>query len=443
MTGLRKIPNSIETEQVVLGSFLSNYEIFIEVSAKIKHDFFYNLTHRLIFQAISELLDNSITPDPISVFNHIKANSPDVEIELQYLLDLSEIALMGNMEHYLEILKERYILRELIAFGHSISEVGYNPNGQTLNAIFDGISTKYNNINSLLINKQKPYIVLKEAVFDYITQIQAQSQSQKVVGVMTGLQEIDNITGGLMPGELIIVAGRPGMGKTAFALSIAENVSIVQKRSSLIFSLEMTTNQITGRIISLSERINSRDLRSADLTHDDMEKLYVFSSRIKDAPLFITYSAGVNVNDIKNYSRKVKSENEALDLIIIDYVQIISSHRNVQNRAQELAEISRQLKVLALELDVPIMVLSQLNRDVESRSDKRPNIADLRESGALEQDADVIMLLYRDEYYNSKSTDIGMVEVNIAKNRNGVTQVSKLSFEKDYTKFSNLFTFPE
>lgn len=438
MTGLRKIPHSIETEQVILGSFLSNYESFIEVSTKINQDYFYNLTHKLVFQSISELLNNSVTPDPISVYNQIKSNNPDAEIDVQYLMDLSEIALMGNMDHYIEILKERYILRELIAFGHNISEIGYNPNGQSLASIFDGISTKYNNINSLLINKQKPYIILKEAVFNYITQIQTQSQSQKSAGVMTGLQEIDDITGGLMPGELIIVAGRPGMGKTAFALSIAENVSIVQKRSSLIFSLEMTTNQITGRIISLSERINSRDLRSADLTHDDMEKLYIFSSRIKDAPLFITYSAGVNINDIKNYSRKVKSENESLDLIIIDYVQIISSHRNVQNRAQELAEISRQLKVLALELDVPIIVLSQLNRDVESRSDKRPNIADLRESGALEQDADVIMLLYRDEYYNSKSTDIGMVEVNIAKNRNGVTQVSKLSFEKDYTKFSNL-----
>jgi replicative DNA helicase len=320
--------------------------------------------------------------------------------------------------------------------------LGFNGlNDREIEVLLDEAEQKIFSIkNSNTTNRQ--FLDLKELLSNTVEKIISmanRTDKNAVTGIATHYYDLDVNTSGLQRGELIIIAGRPGMGKTSFALNIAENVAIKNKLAVVVFSLEMTGEQLVQRLISANAKVDQSSIKRGDLTNEEMDNIYLSINELRDAPIHIAESSGINVIDMRARARRLKDQLGDLGLIVIDYVQIMSAIREGKNsnRAQELADISRSLKALALELNVPIILLSQLNRDVEARQDKRPNIADLRESGALEQDADIILLIYRDEYYNPDSKDRGLAEINIAKNRSGSTGIIKLAFIGKYTKFEN------
>jgi replicative DNA helicase len=334
-------------------------------------------------------------------------------------------------------------LRELISASNAIADNAYAPQGRNIDQLLDESEQKIFNIKDLN-SSNKQFAEFKNLLDEVIAKMMEAAQREDkdgVTGVATHYTELDSYTSGLQRGELIIIAGRPGMGKTSFALNIAENIALKNKMPVAIFSLEMPGVQLVQRMLSSCARVDQSVMKRGDVTHDDMDKIFVAMNELKTAPIHIADASGINVIDLRARARRLCDRVGKLGVIVIDYVQImpgIHSGSN-SNRAQEIAEISRSLKTLALELDVPIILLSQLNREVESRTDKRPNISDLRESGALEQDADIILLLYRDDYYNREdSKEKGLAEVNIAKNRSGSTGTIKLAFLNQYTRFENL-----
>ena len=443
MTILKTLPHSVEAEQMILGGILVDEESFINVAGLLHEGHFYRKEHQLLFHHIVKLKSQRRNVDALTV-----ADSLEQSKELEYvggheyingLVDAT--ASSGNIRSYAEIVKERYILRELIRASSDISDMAYLPNGRDVDLLLDESEQKIFSIKDLnTTNKQFADLrELLDKVLERTIQMSQRPDKNAVTGIATHYYQLDEHTSGLQRGELIIVAGRPGMGKTAFALNIAENVAIKNKLAVAVFSLEMTGEQLVQRLWSSAARVDHSAIKRGDLSHDEMDSLLLALNELRSAQIHIAESPGINVIDLRARVRRLKDQVGDLGLIIIDYVQIMSgmnANRN-SNRAQEVADISRSLKALALELSVPIVLLSQLNREVESRQDKRPNIADLRESGALEQDADIILLLYRDDYYDPDSKDKGLAEVNIAKNRSGSTGVVKLTFIGKCTRFEN------
>ena len=442
---LKTPPHSLEAEQMILGAILLDEDAYDNVAGVIHAGHYYRKEHQLIYQHVIKLKTLSRNVDALTVADSLaQTNELEFVGGYEYINNIVEsTAGASNIRTYAEIVRERYILRELIKVGTGIADTAYAPQGRNIDIILDESEQKIFNIKDL--NKtNKQFAEFKQLLDEVIERIIVMSQREDknaVTGIATHYHKLDEMTSGLQRGELVIIAGRPGMGKTSFALNIAENVAIRNKLPVAVFSLEMPGVQLVQRMLSSYARVDQSSMKRGDLTYDDMDKLYLALNDLKNAPIHIAETGGINVIDLRARVRRLREQVGDLGLIVIDYVQIMSGmsegSRN-SNRAQEIADISRSLKTLALELNVPIILLSQLNRDVESRQDKRPNISDLRESGALEQDADIILLLYRDDYYNEDSKEKGLAEVNIAKNRSGSTGTIKLAFLNKYTRFENL-----
>ena len=439
---MNNLPHSIEAEQMLLGCILFDESCFINLIGIIKDCYFYRKEHQCIFYHMLLLHDKKMNIDAITLNNSLNlTHELDFVGGIDYINNLVDaIQIIGNLESYARIIYETYILRELIQVSSEIAEQAYNPHGMDINLILDNCEQKIFKIKNINFNNKQFSDfknLLYEVIGDTLNRV-SNHDSTNLLGVSTYYYELDKYLFGLQNGQLIIIAGRPGMGKTAFALNIAENIAINKQLPVAIFSLEMTEKQLVTRLISSKSGICANDIMRGTINYTESNRLQETLEILKDAPINIIESSGINALDVRSKARRFKNKMGNLSLIVIDYVQIMSSVTNNRNynNAQEIAEISRSLKSLALELNVPIILLSQLNREVENRQDKRPNIADLRASGALEQDADVILLLYRDNYYNSNNYS-NIAEINIAKNRNGSTGVIELEFNAKCTRFDN------
>jgi replicative DNA helicase len=440
---LKTPPHSVEAEQMILGCILVDEDSYTNVAGVLHEAHFYRKEHQIIFHHVVKLKSFNRNVDALTIANSLEQNNElDYVGGHEYINNLVEAtASSANIKSYAEIVRERYVLRELVSAGSSIAETAYSPAGRDIDAILDEAEQKIFSIKDLNThNKQFADLrILLESVLERVIKMSQREDKNAVTGIATHYTQLDEYTSGLQRGELIIIAGRPGMGKTSFALNIAENIALKNKLPVAVFSLEMTGEQLVQRLLSSCARVDQTSIKRGDLTYDDMDKLYLAMHDLKGAPIYIAETPGINVIDLRARIRRLRDQIGDMGCIVIDYVQIMSGLGNGRNsnRAQEIADISRSLKALALELNVPVILLSQLNREVESRQDKRPNIADLRESGALEQDADIILLLYRDNYYDPDSKEGNLAEVNIAKNRSGSTGVVKLAFINKCTRFEN------
>lgn len=445
LANLKTPPHSIEAEQFLIGGVLLDENAYDYIAGALFAKHFYRKEHQIIYEHIVKLRSENKNADAVTVAESLKLNNQlDYVGGIEYLYNLVDSTVSAaNVTSYAEIIRERFILRELISASNIIADAAYSPQGRNVDQLLDEAEQKIFNIKDLN-SSNKQFAEFRELLEEVVTKMMEAAQnpnSDGITGVATHYTELDNYTSGLQRGELIIIAGRPGMGKTSFALNMAENIAIQNKLPVAVFSLEMPGIQLVQRMLSSRARVDSGAMKRGDLSHDEIDKICVAMNELRSAPIHIAETSGINVIDLRARARRLSDRVGKLGLIVIDYVQIMSGINSgpSSNRAQEIAEISRSLKTLALELDVPIILLSQLNRDVESRTDKRPNISDLRESGALEQDADIILLLYRDDYYNrDDSKEKGVAEVNVAKNRSGSTGTIKLAFLSQYTRFENL-----
>ncbi len=440
---LRVPPQSIEAEQSVLGGLLLDNGAWDRAADVVTEADFYRFEHKIIFGAIGALIGASKPADVITVYEHLQmAGKAEDSGGLQYLNALAQsVPSAANMRRYAEIVRERAILRKLIAASDEIATNAFNPQGRAVTQILDEAEGKIFKIGEEgNRNKQgfQSMDVLAVQLIDRVTEL-AENGAEDVTGVRTGFYDMDRNTAGLQPGDLIILAARPSMGKTAFALNIAENVSVNEGLPVVVFSMEMGASQLALRMVGSQGRIDQQHLRTGRLDNDEWGRLTEAVERLSKSSVFIDETPALTGPELRARARRQARQCGQLGLIVIDYLQLMSgSGGDNENRATEIGEISRGLKALAKELNCPVIALSQLNRSVETRPDKRPMMSDLRESGAIEQDADIIMFIYRDEYYNKESKEPGVAEIIIAKQRNGPVGTTKLAFLRQWTKFENL-----
>ena len=440
---LRVPPQSIEAEQSVLGGLLLDNGAWDRAADVVTEGDFYRFEHKIIFGAIGALIGASKPADVITVYEHLQmAGKAEDSGGLSYLNALAQsVPSAANMRRYSEIVRERAILRKLIAASDEIATNAFNPQGRAVTQILDEAEGKIFKIGEEgNRNKQgfQSMDVLAVQLIDRVTEL-AENGAEDVTGVRTGFYDLDRNTAGLQPGDLIILAARPSMGKTAFALNIAENVSVNEGLPVVVFSMEMGASQLALRMVGSQGRIDQQHLRTGRLDNDEWGRLTEAVERLSKSSVFIDETPALTGPELRARARRQARQCGRLGLIVIDYLQLMSgSGSDGENRATEIGEISRGLKALAKELHCPVIALSQLNRSVETRPDKRPMMSDLRESGAIEQDADIIMFIYRDEYYNKESKEPGVAEIIIAKQRNGPVGTTKLAFLRQWTKFENL-----
>jgi len=440
---LRVPPQSIEAEQSVLGGLLLDNGAWDRAADVVTEADFYRFEHKIIFAAIGALIGASKPADVITVYEHLQMAGKAADSGgLQYLNALAQsVPSAANMRRYAEIVRERAILRKLIAASDEIATNAFNPQGRAVTQILDEAEGKIFKIGEEgNRNKQgfQSMDVLAVQLIDRVTEL-AENGAEDVTGVRTGFYDMDRNTAGLQPGDLIILAARPSMGKTAFALNIAENVSVNEGLPVVVFSMEMGAAQLALRMVGSQGRIDQQHLRTGRLDNDEWGRLTEAVERLSKSSVFIDETPALTGPELRARARRQARQCGQLGLIVIDYLQLMSgSGGDNENRATEIGEISRGLKALAKELNCPVIALSQLNRSVETRPDKRPMMSDLRESGAIEQDADIIMFIYRDEYYNKESKEPGVAEIIIAKQRNGPVGTTKLAFLRQWTKFENL-----
>ena len=441
---LRVPPHSVEAEQSVLGGLLLDNLAWDRAAELLTDSDFYRYEHRLIFSAIAALVQHSRPADVITVFEHLQGlGKADDCGGLAYLNALAQsVPSAANMRRYSEIVRERAVLRKLIAASDEIATAAFNREGRNVGQILDEAESKILKIGEEGSRQQQgPQSMdrLVVALLDRVNEL-AETDAGDVTGVRTGYFEMDSMTAGLQKGDLIVLAARPSMGKTAFALNIAEHVSVKEELPVLVFSMEMGASQLALRLVGSLGRINQQNLRTGRLADDEWGRLAEAVDKLGKVQMFIDETAALTVAELRARARRMARQfGGTLGLIIVDYLQLMSgSGGSDENRATELGEISRGLKALAKELQCPVIALSQLNRSVESRTDKRPMMSDLRESGAIEQDADIILFIYRDDYYNKESKEPGVAEILIAKQRNGPVGTVRLAFLKPLTKFDNL-----
>ena len=440
---LRVPPHSIEAEQSVLGGLLLDNEALDRVTDLISESDFYRSEHKLIFQQMSRLLERGKPADVITVSEAIEqAGLTDDTGGLAYLGELAaNTPSAANIRRYAEIVRERAVLRHLVVAGDEIATDALNPLGRDAKELLDTAEQKVFAIAEMGAKTQQGFVHINPLLTQVVERIQElhdRDNPSDITGVPTGFTDLDSKTSGLQPGDLIIVAGRPSMGKTAFALNIAEHVAVDVGLPVAVFSMEMGGTQLAMRLLASIGRLDSHRVRTGRLTDDEWSRLTYALGKLHEAPMHIDETGGMNPTDLRGRARRLKRQVGKLGLIVIDYIQLMGTTRQGENRATEVSEISRSLKALARELEVPIIALSQLSRKVEERTDKRPMMSDLRESGAIEQDADVILMMYREEYYKPDTPDKGMAEVIIGKQRNGPTGVVNLAFLGEYTRFENL-----
>ncbi|MDE2147213.1 MAG: replicative DNA helicase [Burkholderiales bacterium] len=440
---LRVPPHSVEAEQSVLGGLLLDNLAWDRAGDLLTDSDFYRHEHRLIYAAIGALVGQSKPADVITVFEQLQSLGKAADCGgLAYLNALAQsVPSAANLRRYAEIVRERSILRKLIAASDDIATSAFNPAGRQVSTVLDEAESKIFKIGEEGSRQKQGFQGIDKLVVSLIDRVQElhDNGAEEVTGVRTGFYDLDRMTAGLQKGDLLVLAARPSMGKTAFALNIAEHVAVQEGLPVLVFSMEMGASQLALRLVGSLGRINQQNLRTGRLDSGEWERLTDAVERLGQVQLHIDETAALTSAELRARARRMARQFGTLGLIVIDYLQLMSgSSGSDENRATELGEISRGLKALAKELQCPVLALSQLNRSVESRNDKRPMMSDLRESGAIEQDADVIMFIYRDDYYNKDSKEPGVSEIVIAKQRNGPVGTVKLTFLKPLTRFDNL-----
>ena len=444
LESLKLPPNSVEAEQSVLGGLLLENEALYRIADILNQADFHRHDHRLIYSHIAKLIEQNRPADIVTVAESLE-NSAELSSVggIAYLGALAQnTPTAANIRRYAEIVRERSIMRKLVEVGSGIAESAYNPQGRDAQQLLDEAEAKIFQIAESGNRGSQGFVniqTLLPLVADRIDFLYQRENQGSVTGIPTGFDDLDERTSGFQPGDLIIVAGRPSMGKTAFSLNIAENVALDTKKAVAVFSMEMGATQLATRMIGSVGRLDQHRMRNGNLEDEDWVRLTTALGRLNDAPIFIDEGAGLSSFDVRARARRLHRQTGGLGLIVVDYLQLMSgtSGRASENRATEISEISRSLKSLAKELDVPVVALSQLNRSVEQRPDKRPVMSDLRESGAIEQDADLILFIYRDEVYNPDSEDKGTAEIIIAKQRNGPIGRVRLTFLGQHTRFEN------
>ncbi|OGT54485.1 MAG: replicative DNA helicase [Gammaproteobacteria bacterium RIFCSPHIGHO2_12_FULL_42_10] len=432
-------PHSLEAEQSVLGGLMLDSEAWDRIVDRLKESDFYRQDHQLIFRIMRQLAEHSKPIDVLTVSAMLREmNALDVAGGEVYLFELANnTPSAANIAAYADLVRERAILRQLISAAGSITENAFNPEGRSIVELLDQAERSVFAISEQGSRGQGP-VTIKDYLAKTMDRIDTLFHSDSsITGVPTGYHDFDNMTSGLQPSDLVIIAGRPSMGKTTFAMNIAENVAIKNRLPVLIFSMEMAGESIVMRLLSSLCRIDQLRLRTGKLADEDWPRMSSTVSMLSEAPLFIDDTPALSPAEMRARARRLAKEHGKLGLIVVDYLQLMQVPGHNENRTAEISEISRSLKTLAKELSVPVLALSQLNRGLEQRADKRPIMSDLRESGALEQDADLIVFIYRDEVYNENSNDKGTAEILIAKQRNGPIGKVRLTFMGQYTCFEN------
>ena len=435
-------PHSIESEQSVLGGLMLDNNAWEKVADIITDSDFYRQDHRLIYHHICKLIEQNKPADVVTV-----AESLEISAELQNIGGLAYIGAIvqntpsaANIKRYAEIVRERSIMRNLAQVGVQITDSAYNPAGRSAANLLDEAEAKVFEIAEEGARGKEGFIdiqpLLKQVV-ERIELLYSQDNPSNVTGIASGFHDLDQKTSGFQPGDLIIVAGRPSMGKTAFSLNIAEHVALELKKPVAVFSMEMGGAQLAMRLLGSVGKLDQHKVRTGRLEDEDWPKLTHALGKLNEAPIFIDESAALNALELRARARRLYRQYGELGLIVVDYLQLMSSGSQGENRATEISEISRALKGLAKDLRVPVIALSQLNRSLEQRPNKRPVMSDLRESGAIDQDADVILFIYRDEVYNPDSQDKGIAEIIIGKQRNGPIGKIDLTFLGEYTRFES------
>lgn len=431
-------PHDLEAEQAIIGSMLTDRDAVISAIEILKEEDFYREDNKAIYKAILNLYNRAEPIDIITVKSELESMGKFEQVGgLEYLAELPEkVPTTANAMKYIKIVEEKSTLRRLIKTANEIIELGYSPT-EDVEDIMEGAEKKIFNI--MQEKNQKGYAPIKDVLVESFTKLEElYNRKQHITGVPSGFTELDYRTAGFHGSELILIAARPAMGKTAFALNIATNAAVKANVPVAVFSLEMSKEQLVNRILCSESMVDSNKVRTGKLEEDDWTKLAGAIGPLSEAEIFIDDTPGINITEIRAKCRKLKLEKN-IGMVVIDYLQLIQgSNKRGGSREQEISEISRSLKILAKELDVPVIALSQLSRAAEQRPDHRPMLSDLRESGAIEQDADIVMFLYRDDYYNQDSEKKDIAEIIIAKHRGGSTGTVELLWLGSYTKFVNL-----
>jgi len=431
-------PHDLEAEQAIIGSMLTDRDAVISAIEILKEEDFYREDNKAIYTAILNLYNRAEPIDIITVKSELESMGKFEQVGgLEYLAELPEkVPTTANAMKYIKIVEEKSTLRRLIKTANEIIELGYSPT-EDVEDIMEGAEKKIFNI--MQEKNQKGYAPIKDVLVESFTKLEElYNRKQHITGVPSGFTELDYRTAGFHGSELILIAARPAMGKTAFALNIATNAAVKANVPVAVFSLEMSKEQLVNRILCSESMVDSNKVRTGKLEEDDWTKLAGAIGPLSEAEIFIDDTPGINITEIRAKCRKLKLEKN-IGMVVIDYLQLIQgSNKRGGSREQEISEISRSLKILAKELDVPVIALSQLSRAAEQRPDHRPMLSDLRESGAIEQDADIVMFLYRDDYYNQDSDKKDIAEIIIAKHRGGSTGTVELLWLGSYTKFVNL-----
>lgn len=438
-SALKVPPHSLEAEQSVLGGLMLDNTAWDQIADLVNEEDFYRRDHRLIFRAIRELASHAQPYDVITLSEWLKnLNELDNAGGLAYLGTLAkDTPSAANIKAYASIVRERSVLRQLIRIGTEISNSAFNPEGRESTELLDDAERRVFEIAEQGSHGKRSFAPIKHLVAKAMERIDLLFQQEgALTGVPTGFNDLDDMTSGLQAADLVIVAGRPSMGKTSFAMNIAEHAAIKTKLPVAIFSMEMPAEQLAMRMMSSLGRIDQHKVRTGKLDDDDWPRLTSAVGILAEASMFIDDTPALSPTELRARARRLKREH-GLGLIVIDYLQLMQVTGNKENRTNEISEISRSLKGLAKELNVPVIALSQLNRNLEQRPNKRPVMSDLRESGGIEQDADLIVFIYRDEVYNEDSPDKGSAEIIIAKQRNGPIGTTRLTFLAQYTRFEN------
>ena len=434
----RVMPNSLEAEQSVIGSMIMDQDAIVTAMEILLQEDFYHKQYGILFDAMIELYSSGQPVDLVTLQNKLKEKDEPQEVSsLEFVGELVRaVPTSANVKYYCNIVKENSIKRKLIRVTEEIENECY-AGKESLESVLD--KTEHDIFALLSSRTGGDYVPIRQVVMNALEKIEKASQQDgNVTGIPTGFIDLDYRTAGLQPSDLVLIAARPSMGKTAFVLNIAQYVAFHENMCTAIFSLEMSKEQLVNRLFSLESRVDAQALRTGNLSDADWAKLVEGAGIIGDSELIIDDTPGISISEMRSKCRKYKLEHD-LKLIIIDYLQLMSgSGRSTDSRQQEISDISRSLKALARELNVPVLALSQLSRAVEQRPDHRPMLSDLRESGAIEQDADVVMFIYRDDYYNKDTELKGISEIIIAKQRNGPIGTVNLAWLPEYTKFANL-----
>jgi len=435
-------PHAMDAELAVLGGIMLDPEALERLEGSLIPEHFYVERHRLIFSAMQELTSKGQPVDALTIKDYLEQRSLlDSCGGEAYLGELiSAIPTSANVRHYGHIVRDRAVLRELLSVCSKVSQKVYQSPELEVGDHLDQAEMDMLAVAERFSRSRPTFSKMSELMIDGYHQLEKRyAEKKSITGTATGYKDLDELTSGLQPSDLLIIAGRPSMGKTAFAMNLARNAAMEAEdaKAVAVFSLEMSVQQIALRMLASEARVNMKLLRTGRFTADDWRKLASASGSLAESPIFVDDTPAISVMELRSKCRRLSKEAGGLDLVIIDYLQLMSGRADAERREQEISEITRSLKGLAKELNVPVIALSQLNRSLESRADKRPMMSDLRESGAIEQDADVIMFIYRDEVYNKKPENEGWAEVIIAKQRNGPTGTVNLTFLHEFTRFEN------